>query len=302
MKTLIATDGSTYAATALNSAAQLLTRENNAFAVTCISPSFSPPPRVSKRSPGGMTELQLKYQEEMSRKADKVVKEARKALAAAGIESHAFTETGSPADVLIRLSDDYDAVVVGTQSGGERPGPGLGPVVSRVVEHVSGIVLVGRRLLNEKSFRVLIGVDGSASSENAMEAFVNSFQSRDAEVTVMHVVERPWLRLGLGDPERPYADASDQPESDRLLGRELWLEAEQIVEHTRARLARRCSSIESRIVEGSPSNEILQEAEIGDYDLAILGSTGVSDLKHTMLGSVSFKLASSAPCSVALIR
>jgi hypothetical protein len=35
-------------------------------------------------------------------------------------------------------------VVVGTQSGKERPAPGLGPVASRIVEHVSGIVFVQR--------------------------------------------------------------------------------------------------------------------------------------------------------------
>ena len=44
-------------------------------------------------------------------------------------------------------------------------------------------------------------------------------------------------------------------------------------------------STEARIEEGIPGNELLREAEIGDYDLAIIGATGVSDLKHTMLGS-----------------
>src|SRR5205823_4822497 len=41
-------------------------------------------------------------------------------------------ESGSPADVLVKMAEDYDAVVVGTQSGGERPSPGLGPVASRI--------------------------------------------------------------------------------------------------------------------------------------------------------------------------
>ena len=35
---------------------------------------------------------------------------------------------------------------------------------------------------------------------------------------------------------------------------------------------------------------------------AVVGATGASDLKHTKLGSVSFKLASNAPCFVAVIR
>ena len=59
---------------------------------------------------------------------------------------------------------------------------------------------------------------------------------------------------------------------------------------------------EARIEEGLPGNELLHEVEIGDYDLAVVGATGASDLKHTMLGSVAFRLAWTAPCSVAVVR
>ena len=55
-------------------------------------------------------------------------------------------------------------------------------------------------------------------------------------------------------------------------------------------------------MEGNPADELLRQAEVGEYDLAVVGATGASDLKHTKLGSVSFKLASNAPCSVAVIR
>ena len=61
-------------------------------------------------------------------------------------------------------------------------------------------------------------------------------------------------------------------------------------------------STEGRIEEGIPGNELLHEAEIGNYDLVVIGATGLSDLKHTILGSVAFKLASYAPCSVAVVR
>lgn len=306
MKILLATDGSTYATTALTTAARLLTHADNKFEAVCIIPEFSFP-RQHAESPGLKKWFRSEYQEEMKRKTDQVLKDAKRALQAEGVSAHVFAETGSAADVLVKLADDYDAIVVGTQSGSERPSPGLGPVASRIVERVSGIVLVGRRLLNEKNFRVLIAVDGSASSENAVDAFRNGFQPRDAEITLMHVVEKPWLRLGLepdwyGDLERAYGETTDEPEGERLFGKELWSEAEQIVEDMRQRLARHCLSIETRVMEGNPANELLRQTEIGEYDLAVVGATGASDLKHTMLGSVSFKLASYAPCSVAVIR
>lgn len=306
MKTLLATDGSSYATTAMTAASRLLTHIENKFDVTCVIPDFVPPSRLHARSPGLDKRFQEQYEDEMKRKTHQVLKGAARILGAAGIEAHGFTETGSPSDVLVRLAGDYDAIVVGAQSQAERPSPGLGPVASRLVEHASGIVMVGRRLLNEKSFRILVGVDGSASSANAVETLVESFRLREAEITVMHVVEKPWLRLDLEEEghaefELPYL-TSDRGETERLFGKELWMEAEQIIEAARSRLVRGGCSIESQIVEGNPANELLSQAEVGEYDLAVIGATGASDLKHTLLGSVSFKLASYAPCSVAVIR
>jgi nucleotide-binding universal stress UspA family protein len=160
-----------------------------------------------------------------------------------------------PADVLVNLAENYDAVVVGTQSGKERPAPGLGPVASRIVEHVSGIVFVARRLLNESNFRVLIGVDGSAGSLNALDAFATAFRLQDSEVTLMHVIEKPWLRLGMeeewyADFERVPGQISELPEGEKLFGQELRLEADQIIEKARRQLSRLCSSVETRVMGG----------------------------------------------------
>ncbi|MBI4482602.1 MAG: universal stress protein [Acidobacteria bacterium] len=56
------------------------------------------------------------------------------------------------------------------------------------------------------------------------------------------------------------------------------------------------------MAEGIPASEILREAESGDCDLIVLGATGVTDMKHEMLGSVSTKVAWNAPCSVSVIK
>jgi nucleotide-binding universal stress UspA family protein len=157
-------------------------------------------------------------------------------------------------------------------------------------------ILIGRELLNEKNFRILVAVDGSAASENAVETLASHFRLTGAEITLMHVIERPWLRLDLEAPQ------TDEPELEELFGGELRTEAEAIVEAARARLSGRSASTESLVVDGNPGVEILRQAEVGEYDLAVLGATGASDLKHTVLGSVSFKLGSNAPCSVAVVR
>ena len=123
----------------------------------------------------------------------------------------------------------------------------------------------------------------------------------------MHVIEKPWLRLSLEpewipERERSCGEAPEKNEMEELFGRELQLEADEIIEATRARLPGRSAGTESLVVEGNPGMEILRQTEVGEYDLAVLGATGISDLKHTLLGSVSVKVASHAPCSVAVIR
>jgi nucleotide-binding universal stress UspA family protein len=308
MKTLMATDGSSYATTALTTAGRLLTRTNNRFEVVCLVPEFHEASRSRKTSRESAKQFRMDYYGYMEKNAGRVLKGAREALQADGIAAHTFAKTGSPGDLLVRLGEDYDVVVVGAHSRTERPGPGLGPVSSRVVEHVAGIALVGRELINEDNFKILVGIDGSARSQNAIEALSANFNLEGAQVTLMHVIEKPWLRLNLEQEwyaELQAAYAAEDPEkseSEGLFGTELRREAAEIIEDARGKLEASNVATEARIEEGIPGNELLHEAEIGDYDLAVVGATGVSDLKHTMLGSVAFKLASYATCSVAVVR
>jgi nucleotide-binding universal stress UspA family protein len=79
-------------------------------------------------------------------------------------------------------------------------------------------------------------------------------------------------------------------------------EAEDVVEASRLLLEAHGLSASSMITEGDPALEIISEAESGQYDLIVMGAAGASDLKHSMLGSVSTKVAHDAPCSVFVAR
>jgi nucleotide-binding universal stress UspA family protein len=49
-------------------------------------------------------------------------------------------------------------------------------------------------------------------------------------------------------------------------------------------------------------DQILSEANTGDYDLLVLAATGEMDVKHRILGSVSGRVTWNAPCSVLLVH
>jgi nucleotide-binding universal stress UspA family protein len=60
--------------------------------------------------------------------------------------------------------------------------------------------------------------------------------------------------------------------------------------------------IETMVVDGSPKEVIVEEAEKWDADLILIGSHGYGNVKRFMLGSVSQAVATHAPCSVQIVR
>jgi nucleotide-binding universal stress UspA family protein len=117
------------------------------------------------------------------------------------------------------------------------------------------------------------------------------------------VVETPWVHFGFDRKVFDYPDdAFDKvhPETQMELGMER--EAERVVESAEQQLDGYVLGLKSTIREGNPGTQILGEAEGGDYDLIVVGAAGNSGLKHQMLGSVSAKITSQAPCSVAVVK
>jgi nucleotide-binding universal stress UspA family protein len=302
MKTLIATDGSKEAMTALCTASRLLRRSRNQVDLLCVAPALSSAPAEPGKRKG--SRIREAYRRRIAAETDSVLAQAEKLLRDEGLEPKAFSEIGSPADVIVRLAGDYDVTVIGAAGRNHSAGAGLGSVASRVVEHARATVLVGRELTTSANrLRVLLALDGSLASRHALSAMTAYFEIGSAEITLIHVKETPWIHLGL---DREWFDADgeafDQADPEILFEGELQREAEEVLEDAQARLAKHNYSVTPLIAEGNPATEILGEAESGQYDLIVLGAADAMDTKHNMLGSVSSRVAWQAPCSVAVVK
>ncbi|MEW6212812.1 MAG: universal stress protein [Acidobacteriota bacterium] len=296
MKTLMATDGSKDATAALRAAARLLRKSENEITLLCVSPDFHPSGKERRR-------IREEYRRRIARETQSILSAAQKTLLAEGLSAEVRSEAGSPAEVIVSLSESFEVTVVGAKGRYEGSDIGLGPVASRVVEHAPGIVIVGREPAGENDLRILMAIDGSLASKHAISSMVKYFDIRAAEVTLLHVKETPWIHLGLDREWFDYpSDVFDQVDPEIQLEQEFQLEAEEMIEEARARLLSGSCSVLTAIAEGNPATEILGEAESGDYDLIVLGSTGVIDTKHDVLGSVSARVAWQAPCSVAVVK
>lgn len=80
--------------------------------------------------------------------------------------------------------------------------------------------------------------------------------------------------------------------------------AEMLVTQGRAALAKQRpqSVVTCEILEGHSARELLTCAQNWPADMIVMGSHGRQGFERTILGSVSFYVASHAPCSVSIVR
>jgi nucleotide-binding universal stress UspA family protein len=289
MRVLLATDGSKQAAMAIRAASRLLIRDDCEMQVLHVAAELRVPKsgKIAKQT----------YEHRLAVETRRILQEAKQILTDEGVDALTLCQTGSAARVIMRESEDYDISVIGAKGRDGQGEIGLGPVASRLVEHASGCVLVGREPPSDGQARILVPVDGSAGSEHALDALTSYFELESAEITLLHVIEKLWLPDN--DEQEPTDSESNQ--TAQFLG-ELRREAEQLLSDTRQRFLQHHSGVTTSIREGVPANEILSEADQGNYDLVAVGATGASDMKHSILGSVSSKIAWNAPCSVLISR
>lgn len=146
--------------------------------------------------------------------------------------------------------------------------------------------------------KVLLAIDGSLCSLAAIKEVANRRWPEGTVVKVFAAVTT-WF------PSTPdpfligAAMYQDLIESERK-------RLHKLVESTAAELrkSQACQElrIETKVVDGSPKEVIVEEAESWGADLILIGSHGYGNVKRFMLGSVSQAVATHAPCSVEIVR
>jgi nucleotide-binding universal stress UspA family protein len=303
MKVLLATDGSDQATTAFRAAARLLRREGSEFDLLCVAPEFYFPKGQTGKTTEKTARMVEAYDRRIQVEAQQHLIKAQAMLAALDIEAGTRLEIGSPARVITRLAAEYDITVVGTHDQYTRSKPGLGPVASSVVAAAPGAVLIGRELGEEgRQWRVLAAVDGSLASDRVLEVMSSALQISESEITLLSVVETPWVNLGLDREWFEYPADHDGPPLARSFKDELQREANAVVERARRLLERDGLSATVMTAEGDPALEILSEAERGECDLIMIGATDEDDVRHNLLGRVSTKVTQAALCSTLVVK
>ena len=141
--------------------------------------------------------------------------------------------------------------------------------------------------------RILVPVDFSESSRTVLDYAMDIARDRGAEVVLVHVV---------GLPVAPF-DPSYGVAADPRLLKDMGSDAERGL----AELAGKAAGgtgvrPATKILNGSPSREIVREAREGSYDLVVIGTHGRTGFRHVFLGSVAENVVRMAPCPVVVVR
>lgn len=140
--------------------------------------------------------------------------------------------------------------------------------------------------------KILVPVDGSTGAANALRMAVDLAKKYGSSLTVMHVVARRVYAFPVHGVGPLTATLMEEMEEE---GKEVLQKAGKIV--TDAGL-----ELNTRIAHGVPAEEILKEAEKERYDLIVIGSRGLSEVKAFFLGSVSDKVSHHSTCSVLIVK
>jgi nucleotide-binding universal stress UspA family protein len=192
----------------------------------------------------------------------------------------------APALALIKMSDEAEMIVVGTSGRGLLARGVLGSVSSTVVRHANCPVAVIRDedLPDQKQAPVLVGIDGSPTSEHATALAFDEASRRGVDLVALHA----WSDVTTHVPFLDWATVEE--EAQRSLGESLagWRERHPDVKVRRL------------IVRDRPARHLLDESE--SAQLIVVGSHGRGGLTGVLLGSVSNTLLHSVRIPVIVAR
>ena len=132
--------------------------------------------------------------------------------------------------------------------------------------------------------KVLVAVDGSASSQSVIRAVAARPWPQGSDLFVISVVD-------------PFVNARIP-----ALMAEAIVAARGTVEAVSEELRRTGCTVSGAVMQGHPATCIVAEATNCGADLAFVGSHGNSPLTRFLLGSTALAVTRNAPCSVEIVR
>lgn len=142
--------------------------------------------------------------------------------------------------------------------------------------------------------KILVPLDGSVRANIAAEHAMELAKTMNAEVLFLHVIPSlpPYVNSYSDTLGGAYQQIHDELEKT---GREIMEKAKKDYEN-------RGIFMEFKVIWGTPAMEICREAKEGRFDLIVMSSRGMGEVKGYLMGDVSNRVVRHAYCPVLIVR
>jgi nucleotide-binding universal stress UspA family protein len=170
-----------------------------------------------------------------------------------------------------------------------------GSVSEHVLHHVGCSVRISRHHPHsqQRTIRLLVGVDGSNNARIAVAALAARNWPRGTEARAVGVLDSR-IAMACATSLEGTIPLSIEEESRKRMSRAVH-EAADV-------LAKAGLTATHQVLEGEPTETLLQEADKWEADAIFVGARGLNGLARFLLGSVSTSVAAHAHCSVEIVR
>ena len=135
--------------------------------------------------------------------------------------------------------------------------------------------------------KILVGIDGSPNSNEAITMAADLAQRYGASICLLHAFPH-------------VSDLLGTPQYEHLLEARSAIGA-QVLESSRKQIPASVP-VDQQLLEGPPAPAILRVADEEGCDLIVVGSRGYGQLAGMLLGSVSSVVAQRARCAVLIVH
>lgn len=282
---MVAVDGSAESDAAVRWAArEALLREADVTLVHVVAP-------VVVTWPVGY--LRASYAEWQEENAQNAIEQAQKIFQAEvgnekppAVKAQVLHDYVAPG--LVAASRDAEMIVAGSRGLGAISGTLLGSISRTLLHHARcpvAIIHTNEADATRRAGPVLVGIDGSPTSEAATALAFDEASRRHVALVALHAWSDVGITPVLGMDWHEYEDQGHEVLAERLAG---WQEQYPDVH------------IQRRIVCDRPARWLVDESE--QAQLVVVGSRGRGGFAGMLLGSVSAAVAEAAKCPVLVVR
>jgi nucleotide-binding universal stress UspA family protein len=217
----------------------------------------------------------------LEQRAQTIIDTARALFFEEGVKAHTeiATAEGDVAEgILWFAKGKFDLILAGAHGENEKDPNALGSVAKKLLMHTTVPLLIVKQ--PSTLSKILVCVDGSPNSNEASKCASIIGGKMGSRITFLNIQERQ-LR-----------EASVKTAKDV---------GQQILSRVMASVGKTKVKIDQALEFGVPSDEIVEKAEKGDYDLVVLGKKGYGAVERFLLGSVADDVAQKSKRSVLIV-